>query len=644
MSNSFRYRPELDGIRALAVIAVIVYHLNSQWLPGGYLGVDVFFVMSGYLITSLLLLERRNSGRVGLAAFWSRRVRRLLPAMVVMVVAVAVYYAAFMSDLERVGLRGDLIATLVYVSNWRFISSGQSYFEQYVSASPVRHTWSLAIEEQFYLVWPIVVAVALRWRRSSATVGIIATAGIVVSVSAMAMLYDADDPSRAYFGSGARVHQMLVGVVLAVLLSRRGAEKVRSASRQLAFPAAVVLIVAACLLGDESALYYRGGSFAIAVAAAVLIAGLEGGNVLRGPLSWPPLVVVGTVSYGLYLWHWPVITVIGAQFGDVSSLRWASVAVAFTGAITFVSYRWIERPIRQRSTWAGRPVVPRLVLLSVPIVTLAAAGVVVATSDTEAQPEWARDTAQPGVLIAAEPSSSAADERPVVAVVGDSVMVSLLPGLRDAALDDDFELIEAAVAACPVGYEPLYDDAGVLSPYYEDRCATVVEAAHEQVVAVEPDVVIWHDLQSVLSRRDDAGTLLLPGSEPWADDLIAEWTHVLDRFESTGASVVLVRPPLRSVDPAGDCSVAVVANRCAVIQAQDETIRDATAQFWEHIDDRAGVITIGVDDLLCPDGYPCPSVIDGVQVRIDGSDQTHFTEDGARWFAPQLLARALVGR
>ena len=176
MSTTFEYRPSLDGIRAIAVVSVLVYHLDASWLPGGYLGVDIFFVMSGYLITSLLIIEHRGKGRISLTDFWARRVRRLLPALAVMIVGVAIYYSAFAADLELVGLRGDLLSALFYVANWRFISSGQSYFEQYVGVSPVRHTWSLAIEEQFYLVWPIITLVTLRWRRSALLV--VTTIGI----------------------------------------------------------------------------------------------------------------------------------------------------------------------------------------------------------------------------------------------------------------------------------------------------------------------------------------------------------------------------------------------------------------------------------------------------------------------------------
>jgi peptidoglycan/LPS O-acetylase OafA/YrhL len=632
MSSSFAHRPALDGIRAVAVIAVIVYHLDGDWLPGGFLGVDIFFVMSGFLITSLLIRERSGTGRVDLAAFWSRRARRLLPAMLLMVAGVTVYYALFTSELERLGLRGDLIATLFYVSNWRFISSGQSYFEQYVDGSPVRHTWSLAIEEQFYLVWPVVVALVLR-RRSLRTLGLVAGVGVVASVVAFAALYDVADPSRAYYGSGARVHQMLIGVALAVLLSGRHAENTRRFGRRFAPWSAAMLVIAFVLLDDQSPIYYRGGSVAVALMAAIVIAGFEGGHPLRGPMAWRPLVAVGTVSYGLYLWHWPVITVIASRYGDVSSLRWSTMAIAVTSALTIASYVFVERPVRRRSSIFGQALKPRTVLIAVPALTLVTSGIVVASTAGVTQPEWARQSDAPGILREPRPvGEGSAGAEPVVAVIGDSVMVSLLPGLRDASIDRGFELIEAAVAACPVGYQPLFDNEGVVSPYAE-RCAEQVAAAHDMVVSAEPDIVIWHDLQSVLARRDAAGELLVSGTDEWEASLMQEWSTVLDRMVGVGAEVVLLMPPLRSMDLPEDCAAD---SRCATIQEQDRVIRAVTERWWAQVGDRPGVVTVRADDVLCGDGYPCPSNLDGVLVRLDGSDQTHFTEHGARWFTDQV--------
>ncbi len=184
-------------MRAVAILGVLVYHLDRTWLPGGFLGVDIFFVLSGYLITMLLLAEHRKSGRIDLPAFWSRRIRRLLPALLVMLAVMAVLIGLSGDLLAQGQARGDFLATLFYVANWRFIATGQSYFAQFVAVSPDRHTWSLAIEEQFYLVWPIIVALVLARVRARG-LGVIATAVAVASVLWMIALFDPADPSRAY--------------------------------------------------------------------------------------------------------------------------------------------------------------------------------------------------------------------------------------------------------------------------------------------------------------------------------------------------------------------------------------------------------------------------------------------------------------
>ncbi|HLZ37365.1 MAG TPA: acyltransferase, partial [Mycobacteriales bacterium] len=200
----------LDGVRGLAVLAVLFFHAGMPWAHGGFLGVDTFFVLSGYLITVLLLREWRETGGVSLRRFWARRARRLLPALLLVLAALAAYAATLPTEV-RPRLRGDALATLGYVANWRFIFSGQSYFDQFSQPSPLRHMWSLAIEEQFYLVWPLVVFACLRLGRGRRRILVgVAAAGVVVSTLVMAALYDSTDPSRAYYGTDSRMHTILI--------------------------------------------------------------------------------------------------------------------------------------------------------------------------------------------------------------------------------------------------------------------------------------------------------------------------------------------------------------------------------------------------------------------------------------------------
>ena len=364
-AGAHAYRPFLDGLRAVAVLGVLAYHLNKAWLPGGFLGVDIFFVLSGYLITTLLLTEHRETGRIDLPAFWSRRLRRLLPALLVMLVVVALLVYLSGDQLALGQARGDLLSTLFYIANWHFITSGQSYFAEFVSVSPDRHTWSLAIEEQFYLVWPLVAAVVLaRFRKS--TLALIALVAATASALWMAIIFDPIDPSRSYFGTDSRIFEILIGVLLAIALAGRWRERVGRIGRLLA-PVMLLGIAAAYLwLADDNAVYYHGGAVALSLATAVLIAGLECGSRLNRVLSIRPLVLVGLCSYGMYLWHFPVITFTNLWLGSTNAPQIAAVAAAVTFAVTAVSYVVVERPIRRRGLLLGYKLTPARIARVVP--------------------------------------------------------------------------------------------------------------------------------------------------------------------------------------------------------------------------------------------------------------------------------------
>jgi hypothetical protein len=245
----------------------------------------------------------------------------------------------------------------------------------------------------------------------------------------------------------------------------------------------------------------------------------------------------------------------------------------------------------------------------------------------------------PSISMIGDQTSNEVTQRWTVAAVGDSVMVSAIPGLGHEAQARRWRLIGAAFDGCPVGYEPLYDSRGKPSPF--NNSCKALRAAHDAVIAAHPDVIIWHDLQSVLARRSANGLLLTPGSVGWTNDLVAEWKVVLDRFLGAGAEVVIVLPPQRSQDTSG-CAQSVRPDRCRDIQQQDQLIRKATMTLWSQVQAWPGVHLVELDSLLCPGGYPCPRLVDGTEVRHSGWDQTHFTPAGAEWFAPRLLDKAMA--
>jgi peptidoglycan/LPS O-acetylase OafA/YrhL len=519
-------------LRAVAILGVLVYHLDRTWLPGGFLGVDIFFVLSGYLITMLLLAEHRKSGRIDLPAFWSRRIRRLLPALLVMLAVMAALIGLSGDPLAQGQARGDLLATLFYVANWRFIATGQSYFTQFVAVSPDRHTWSLAIEEQFYLVWPIVVALVLARVRARA-LGIIATAVAVASVLWMIALFDPADPSRAYYGTDSRIFEILIGALLAIGLAGPLRERIGAICRRVAPLALLLLLGAFVWLTDDNGLYYQGGAVLVCLAAAALIAGLEAGSPIERLLSLRPMVLVGLISYGMYLWHFPIITFVNEWVGPTSLPGEAVLATSLTLAATAISYVVVERPIRRRGMLFGLRLTPSRLARIVPVASGAVALViVVSTIGAVENPTWSATAQATGITIATpappsiQPPSSAdlpsnpATTEPIVeptptpiggpgwivGVVGDSVMVSASAALQKEAVRRGWTFVSAAEAGCPVGYERLYQTNGSKLA----ACADV-RALHDQLIATRPDVIIWHDLQSSLARRSPSGTLLPAG-------------------------------------------------------------------------------------------------------------------------------------
>jgi peptidoglycan/LPS O-acetylase OafA/YrhL len=347
------YLPGLDGLRAIAVIAVLLYHAELRWIPGGFLGVEVFFVISGYLITSLLLAEWRAHGRIDLKAFWLRRARRLLPALFLVIAAMLAFAVIFLPD-EVAGLRGDTAAAVGYVTNWYLISSQTSYFESVGRPSLLRHLWSLAVEEQFYLLWPVLFALGARWLRPRRLLPLV-IAGVAASTALMGLLYQPDaDPSRVYYGTDTRASGLLIGVALAFVWapwhSRSELRRGQARWLDLAGLAALAVMIAFFLRLDEFRPFlYQGGFAALALATLIAIAAVVHPQTQLGPalLGRPLLRWIGLRSYGIYLWHWPVFMVTRPQLDiAMDELPLLALRLAATLILAELSYQHLEMPVR----------------------------------------------------------------------------------------------------------------------------------------------------------------------------------------------------------------------------------------------------------------------------------------------------------
>jgi peptidoglycan/LPS O-acetylase OafA/YrhL len=347
------YLAGLDGLRALAVIAVLLYHAGLPWIPGGFLGVEVFFVISGYLITGLLLAEWRQQGRIDLKAFWLRRARRLLPALLLLIVVTLAFAVVFLPD-EVAGLRGDVLAALGYVTNWYFVLGHKSYFETVGRPSLLQHLWSLAIEEQFYLLWPLLLTIGLRRWPRKVVLGTVLI-GAAVSTVLMAMLYRLDvDPSRPYYGTDTRAGALLIGSALAFVWMPGQRQHRTGWTVPLLLDifslGAFGVLVWFCLRIDAfQPFLYRGGFAAVAMATAVMIATAVHPRARLSPglLEWWPLRWIGLRSYSIYLWHWPVFMVTRPQLDvPIDGLSLLALRMVITVVLADLSYRYVETPIR----------------------------------------------------------------------------------------------------------------------------------------------------------------------------------------------------------------------------------------------------------------------------------------------------------
>ncbi|MCP2322282.1 peptidoglycan/LPS O-acetylase OafA/YrhL [Hamadaea flava] len=778
--QNVRYQPPLDGVRALAVLAVLLFHAGVRQLPGGFLGVDAFFVLSGFLITSLLLGELRRTGRIALGEFWLRRARRLLPALLAVLVVVALLARTLAGGEELTLVRGDALATLAYVANWRMIYRGTDYFAQNAAPSPLQHTWSLGIEEQFYLCWPVIVIAVIvfaprlmrrarpylarpphtrwmhraqkrwprptptgperptqprpasraqqRWARQPSTRlarpnqprmvsrtqkrwahptharlarpaqprvarrtqtrwtrpahtrwarttlpgpaqeeaeprqarltqrfgrGILLAlvlAGALASAIAAALLYRDGDVGRAYFGTDTRAQALLIGCALALVLRARGPSAGPRIQWVSGVAAALGLVITGFLwaYGDGTqAWLYRGGLTlgAIGVAAVLWHVSVVPAGTLSRVLSVAPLVMIGQISYGLYLWHWPLFQLLDADRTGLTGTRLIMLRLAVVLVVATASYWLIERPVRRgvrRPAWfVGR----RAAMASALAVTVLVAGTVAAVV-SGTRPATVTAAAPVVVFPSGAPSAGASAThgpmtragrkpggQPRITILGDSVAWTVGTYLPE---HPGLTVTTRAIQGCGIALLPDILTQGSPHTNYPN-CEHWPDRWRSAIRIDDPDVaVILLNRWELMDRRIQGGYQHV-GQPAFDAYLSGQLTQGIGIAKSRGAQIVLLTASYtrRSERPDGG------------LYPEDEPIR---VDAWNHLLQATALRFPGQVSVLDLNAVTCPGGrfawdVDGLRIRSDG---LHFTPPGvqqviAPWLLPQVARIAVTG-
>ncbi|MCU1370923.1 MAG: acyltransferase family protein [Ilumatobacteraceae bacterium] len=615
----------LDGLRGAAVAAVLVHHAGH--LTGGWLGVDLFFVLSGYLITALLLQGWKDKGHVALGNFWARRVRRLGPALILLLLGVSAYAVFVAAPSELAAIRNDGLATLFEVANIRTIATGGDYWATLLRPSPLRHTWSLAIEEQLYLVWPLVVAGLLRWRRNPRAVLAVSVIGALLSAALMESLFAAGiSRSRLYYGTDTRAAAMFLGATLAsarVVLGPQRWAATRSARHIGGVIGAVALAVAWWRLDGSSGLAYQLLPL-IGVAGALVVASVADRR-HPGPvgrvLDLPPLPALGRISYGVYLYHWPIFLVLDQERTGLDGWLLTGARIAVTVAVAAASYRFIEEPIRMRRWLDGRQARAAVAGLAALAVIALVASTLGATPNLDGPPGFMNESSVPGA--------------PTVLLAGDSV--PLLLGVELAKQKDDLgvSVVNRSAPGCHLLAE-LGPIRGTEGDVREDVNDCAEGAFYRKAVNdFRPDasVVLFGEFPNQAVQLN--GTWTMPCDEAYLEALRLELDDLVGDLRSGGGPVILLTAP--------GTSISWVLER--VPPGMPERVACTNQVLYDLAEDTPGVSVIDLASYICPPKEACKTEIDGSDLREDG---LHFKGPGARavnnWLIPQVIAIADAAR
>jgi peptidoglycan/LPS O-acetylase OafA/YrhL len=635
------YVPALDGLRAVALVGVLCFHQRFAWAPGGFLGVSTFFTLSGFLIARLALGEWGRTGTLSLGGFWERRARRLLPAALVTVAGVALL--AWRTGIGGQAVHGDLLASLAYVANWRFAATSGDYGQLFTDPSPVAHMWSLAIEEQFYLLFPVVFILLMRDRGRGGPGRVLRRAGAVWAALALASFASAAWVARsgssglAYYATTTRAAEILVGVVAAyVVVSRPGRRLLarRGVGVGLTVAAPVAVVGLAWLwhvtsLGSPA--LFRGVTALNSLLTVVLVVAVTRAGA-RGPASavlglWP-LRQVGKVSYGAYLLHWPVFLVLDTERTHVDAPgRLFVLRVAVTFALATAMYLLVEAPLRHRVRVGRRRLATGFAIAMVGVAVLAVAVPVPVGAGYGVGVEA---TTAGGWKV--RPSGAGAADAPDVLVLGDSVAWSIGPAFgawNKAHPDRQLAVTGYTPFGCPLGGHeyPLQWVTGEWSPWPD--CVAWHRDLADVVPRMEADVVVFTSGVFELGERRIDGEWVHIGDPAYDDWLRGRLAYLADLMATVDAPVLwmtFAHVRLRdSSDPTRPWQ-EIPGNDPARVDRLNELLR-------EVVDGRPGfeLVELGAWTDAKPDGGFEPDFRDGTHYQWGAADEL------GTWLAPQVL-------
>ena len=620
--TKFGHIPAIDGLRAFAVLSVIFFHFGFSNF-GGFIGVDVFFVISGFLITGLLIRDVEVHQSVPLVNFWVRRVRRLIPAVLFMVITVVVCSFIFASLTVRLNLRIDTLSTLAYVANWHFINTA-SYFASDGTVSPLLHMWSLAVEEQFYIIWPLVILLISKLVKKNSRGILWVSVGLaILSASLLKTMWAADGIERAYMGTDSRAFQLLIGAALAALVavkpSIRGSQQVRSLIAVLGFSSLLIFSFALGTATGPTSFYANGGALLVALASACLLWAMWAGSHALTPMFSNRIAnYIGRLSYGMYLWHWPLFVFVGSelqQWGHLSKTATAIFLLGLTLCFASFSYHFIENPLRTRGflvTWPNRKILSSVILA------------LVCVGFTSYQ------------------ALGRVGSEKIIMLVGDSVPARLTEKLDEYASTKGWHVVSAAKGSCPALGIWVADPDGK-SFGRGESCRDDIKPLQQQTLKnYKPSVVIWWSRYEIADRFDTQGNHLNPTQSAfWQAQESDLQTQI--RQLTPGNTQLLFIP----IEPTG----VGISSRCNSTKCHwflRRLISSEGVGFqkqWNSIlktsaDQSPNVEYFDVTSKVCHDNnIPCNDLIAGKTARSDG---THYVGLGVDAVVPAIINRAIA--